>query len=296
MNNQETITNSKNFHRAMFQLWTDTVPRDVSVAFMVNGQLESYAYGNLKKMWDTVPSVVAAELSKNFLVDSVNGDDNNVGSAASPFKTLEKAFSKVLENGKSKLYLKYGGEYLVSKDLGKSAAVIEIAAYGDSTLPKPIIKSLSYVHSSFPDRTLLYTITASVSGSLFFESINFKHESEIDNKPFPANNFGSCQILLNGASFVSLNNCEGNIGGVGNMDFITISHYFTNVSVNFHNSNFILGDNFLVNNRSQAPLSYMFFSGSIAANNSTLMQQIKFIARTSSGRALNVISNLNFDI
>ena len=200
MNNGEMITNSKDFHRAMFQLWTDTVPRDVSVSFMVNGQLESYAYGNLKKMWDTVPNVIRSEMSKKLYVDAVNGDDNNIGSPSSKMKTIKKAIESTPENSSLTIYLAGGQTHEITENIQLSARNIEFS--GGDVFPK--IKSMEngsdtsgrFIVGNFNSNIIFYKCEVCTQDDSGHTSIRYNSMFDVM--------YGSLDIKVNGGK-INLN-------------------------------------------------------------------------------------------
>ena len=109
MTNIEKIENSKKLHEAMYELWTDSTPRDITVSFMENGVLQSYTYGNLKKLNDNLSDTVKSEMSKVIHVNANTGSDTD---DSKPFKTLHNAIKSVSRSTKVDIVLETDVELL----------------------------------------------------------------------------------------------------------------------------------------------------------------------------------------
>jgi hypothetical protein len=94
--------NLVNFANAYNDLF-DSTPKDVQVQLKdSNGNIVTKTVANRGKfkqqLWDDVGGALG-QFNKTFYVDADNGDDNNDGSSATPFQTIEKALKSILVKG-----------------------------------------------------------------------------------------------------------------------------------------------------------------------------------------------------
>jgi len=177
MTNIEKIENSKPLHEAMYRLWTDSVPRNITVSFMENGVLRSYTYGNLKKLNSNLEDTIKSELSKVIHVDAIQGDDTNSGSLSSPKKTLHGAINSVSRGTRLFIDLETDAELLDSVIL-PSSTIIDLNGH---TLTLGKLKDAegsfalrSYRHNallSFINGNILINQPSTLSGSTYYNPI-----------------------------------------------------------------------------------------------------------------------------
>ena len=80
--------------------------RDVTVQYYDrNGNLVTQTTPNLMKVLNTVQANINSYMEKTVYVDQVNGNDDNDGTQARPFKTLQKAFNSVPVGGVVNVHL-----------------------------------------------------------------------------------------------------------------------------------------------------------------------------------------------
>ena len=88
----------------------DSTAKDVQIELKdSNGNVYTKTVANRGKfkqqLWDDVGGALG-QFSRTFYVDATNGDDNNDGSSANPFKTIEKACNSVPTGGVGYISLK----------------------------------------------------------------------------------------------------------------------------------------------------------------------------------------------
>lgn len=297
INNYITVVSS--WVRNVSKLYFSGTPENVTVDMIDDdGNLTTSTLPNVaqfrKTIWDDVGSAIG-QFNKKFYVNSDNGDDSNAGSSSSPFKTIKKALDSVPVGGRGRIFLYYGKTYYINANADVANKVIEFYGIGDKTLEKPIIHSKSYINSAIPDNTSMYYLNCAIGSQFSFNDIGFKYEGKIDGKDFIGNYFQSTLILLNGGAGCYFNKCEIDISTTLNTQFVLITHYISNPFINIHSSAANLGDNYLINNRANAPISYIAYSFAVTANTDTILQQIRNILRDAdSGNPVNIISNINF--
>jgi len=123
-------TNGYNLLKSMRDFWlgasgdvtTEWIEEDDSVA--------SYTFGNRAKFMYDLSNTVAGEMNKTFYVDSLNGNDINSGTTASPFATIKKAVDSV-PNGAYGYILLKDGVHTLTQDIFLNNKRILI--YGNST-------------------------------------------------------------------------------------------------------------------------------------------------------------------
>ncbi len=124
----------------------DSTPTYVSYQYKdENGNILTKDIANRGKfkqqLWDDVGGALG-QLNLYFHVDAENGDDNNDGSSASPFKTIRKACNRIASKGS--IYLAGNSDFIIDDDIDIANKYIRIVGSLLPTDTKPIIKNTSY--------------------------------------------------------------------------------------------------------------------------------------------------------
>jgi hypothetical protein len=141
--------NLVNFANAYNDLF-DNIPKDVQVQVKdSNGNITTKTVANRGKfkqqLWDDVGGALG-QFNKSFYVDAVNGDDNNNGSSANPFKTIKKAIDSVPVGGYGGIYLKTSNN-IIDENIRTINKAILISGNYVSDDGNPTIKNTCYTNS-----------------------------------------------------------------------------------------------------------------------------------------------------
>ena len=102
---QQSINNQWQIISKMKEWWLDPAKDVQYQIYDPNGNLQTITVPNRAKIVNDVPTILQSQMSKTVYVDQVNGDDNNDGSQARPFKTLQKAVTSVPTGGSCEIVL-----------------------------------------------------------------------------------------------------------------------------------------------------------------------------------------------
>jgi len=99
----------------------DSTPKDVSIQLKdSNGNIYTKTVANRgkfqKQVWDDVGGALG-QFKRTFYVNATNGDDNNDGSSANPFKTIKKACDSVPVGGHGSIWLAQNQTYFIDSDI-----------------------------------------------------------------------------------------------------------------------------------------------------------------------------------
>lgn len=106
----------------------------------VGGLVEAWN-GRIEQFGANLGNVVDGKMIKNYFVDTENGDDNNIGNSANPFKTIERCFVYVANGAMVTINLTAGQTYTLNTK--KNISSYTVAIVGNKTNP-PILKSVQF--------------------------------------------------------------------------------------------------------------------------------------------------------
>ena len=123
----------------------DSTAKDVSIQLKdSNGNIYTKTVANRGKfkqqLWDDVGGALG-QFNITFYVDATNGDDNNDGSSANPFKTIKKACDSVPVGGNATINLAQNQTYLIDSDINVTNKRIYIIAINAT------IKNVAYLYN-----------------------------------------------------------------------------------------------------------------------------------------------------
>ena len=128
--------NLVNFSNAYNNIF-DSTPQDVQIQIKdSDGNITTKTVANRGKfkqqIWDDVGAALG-QFNRTFYVDATNGDDNNDGSEANPFKTIDKAVGSVPVGGVGGITIL--GDYTLQQDINIEYKHISLTPKGTLTFP-----------------------------------------------------------------------------------------------------------------------------------------------------------------
>jgi hypothetical protein len=260
--------NLVNFANAYNDLF-DSIPKDVQVQVKdSNGNITTKTVANRgkfkKQLWDDVGGALG-QFSKIFYVDAVNGDDNNNGSSAHPFKTLQKAVNSVPTGGYGNIVLNSDVDldfigYIYNKVLHFSLTGHKINVLNDST-------SMLYGFYNMGNSVFVFDGGNNDGSTIVLPALQSDASNKTNHPTLikkPTNGRSSSQINLVYKCGVELND-DGTYGLIET----SYSSCFYNIDTNG-----TLTDN--------------------TGNNQTWADLVKFVVKDSNGVPRNVVSNIVF--
>lgn len=123
---QQNINNQWQFISKMKEWWLDPAKDVQYQIYDPNGNLQTITVPNRAKIVNDVPTILQSQMYKTVYVDQVNGNDNNDGSQARPFKTLQRAVDSVPDSGNGRIVLV--SDYTADSDVYITGKRIELAS------------------------------------------------------------------------------------------------------------------------------------------------------------------------
>jgi hypothetical protein len=267
---QKVLDNNKNVanvFRKMYDLHYNPNPLDVPFEYIdENGNKVTTNIPNVtnfrKKLWDDVGGALG-QFYKTFYVDAVNGDDNNDGSSAHPFKTLQKAVNSVPVGGYGNIILNSDVnldfiKYVYNKILYFQLKGYKINVLNDST-------SMLYGFYDVGNSIFIFDGGNLDGSTIVLPALQSDTSSKINHPALikkPTNGHSFSQINLVYKCGVELND-DGTYG--------LIETSYSSCSYNI-DTNGILTDN--------------------TGNNQTWADLVKFVVKDANGVPRNVVSNI----
>ena len=281
----------------------DSTPKDVQIDVKdSNGNITTKSVANRGKfkqqLWDDVGGALG-QFKKTVYVDAQNGDDNNSGTYGNPFRTIKKAIESVPSGGLGYIRPKRGQTHNIAEKITyrNKSIVIEPSSLDDETLDKPVILFETYENTD-NDTTAFYSIVAIHKSTLQLSKVDIATGDKVNDKPFSSTNYTcSAPIVSNGAVYVWLYGCGGNITNDSEASVIEVGNEYNIPSVVVSGSDIDLQDGYLVNNRYNCPVLFNVNSANMLQTNASSIYDvlIRHIVRDAdSGNPVNVLSDYNF--
>jgi len=130
----------------------DSTAKDVKIELKdSNGNVYTKTVANRgkfqKQVWDDVGGALG-QLNRTFYVDADNGDDNNDGSSANPFKTIKKACDSVPTSGIANIILLADKTYVLESDINIYNKKIIFLKHGNGNNPIVTTKTRTRTYGS----------------------------------------------------------------------------------------------------------------------------------------------------
>jgi len=224
-------------------------------------------------------------------LDSEDGDDENDGSVDNPLKTLDVALRKVRMNTFTTLYLKEGTDYIINSSFSlPNLTMLVIRRFDDSDdVDNSTITSATY---STDDNTYCYHIYIPHTSFIHLYTIDIIAPDLIDDKPYKNDTYGSSIFVSSGGS-TYFDKCSSDLTGKTNFSLALQTRYKASANITVYSGSYVLGDEYLINNRSYSPLN-SFVSTSIDSDKDDYDGVFKYVKRDSdTGIPLNISTNLD---
>lgn len=181
-----------------------------------------------------VPEAVRSEMAKVFYVDSAVGSDTNLGTQASPFRTVALAVSKVPRGGIGTIFLNSGLEYEVGGGGGLSvdatARYLTFYRYGAASA-RPVLKGVKALYAG-STRDICNAFYSSTTLRMKFSGISIKTGRKGEN-------------LVQGSGFGGFFSRHGGVGesvsfelmfhdseiAVQDFELVSTAYGFLNISI-----------------------------------------------------------------
>ena len=262
----------------------DSTPKDVEITQKdETGALFTKTIANRGKfkqqLWDDVGAALG-QFNRTFYIDAVNGDDNNDGSSANPFKTFDKFLSIKIPGAAYIIYIKEGQvfEHTVYRNLLSNS--VYIGRWGntsDVSNPKIIFKNddIQGTHriGCFNSRLVFYRVDIESESNSNVVSNPAKGCFNLD---FSSLGFIICNINLSsdGASFLAISD----------------GYYSAFSAVSFYYSNITTGSGYVYRLKDNA-------AGSLKQAGTSIDDSTKWVSgiiKDANGVPRNILSNIVF--
>ena len=283
----------------------DSTPKDVQIELKdSNGNIYTKTVANRgkfqKQVWDDVGGALG-QFNRTFYVDADNGDDNNDGSSANPFKTIKKACDSVPTGGIANIELLAGQTYVLESDIGIYNKKIRFLKHGDGDNPIVTTKTRTRTSGS---NTYAEVNNFHISGGAlnFYSGVDIvvPSNSTGDNISPLNNGFIIPEYNTYSGAFIGFHYCSITING----DFSLINNYnygggspFTDIKFWGVTVNLMKNGTKVISNNGNSTCSIGWYStikDSSGNDISVSDNLLSGVVKDSNGVPRNVISNIVF--